>query len=107
MRGLISSEINLNNQRLFFLEDLPKDRTYNNSGSRVSGRSTSGQRFCQTLSADDLGGGESLIPMVGWYRLFFVSVLFFFGLESEALTIIHRDIKMSETILFDRLVKIL
>jgi hypothetical protein len=31
----------------------------------------------------------------------------FFGLESEALTIIHRDTKMSETILFDHLVQIL
>ncbi len=54
----------MNNQRLFFLEDSPKDRTHNNSGPRVSGRATSGQRFCQTLSADDLEGGESLIPIV-------------------------------------------
>jgi hypothetical protein len=36
----------------FFLDDSPKDRTYNNSGSRVSGRVTSGQ---QVLS-NPLGG---------------------------------------------------
>jgi hypothetical protein len=47
----------------FFLEDSPKDRTYNDSGSRISERAT----FRAT-------GFVKPAQQMTWYRLFFVSV---------------------------------
>jgi hypothetical protein len=79
----------------FFFEDSAKDRTYNNPDRVSQDGRLQGNGFCQTLSADDL------------VSFIFCLCFIFFGLESEALTIIYRDTKMSETILFDHLVQIL